>query len=446
MIYILLISVLVLLFITMWLFNRDITAPAFLLTAAYVVSLLCCCVYADLWDFSDYRLFLVIIAGICGFNLFSFITFLLDKKGRHPITYRFNPIEIDEYKIYIYMFFQLVLYGLYIIVLMKNTGTFSIANLSEAIGEYYNAGRSGKQVYSMAIVNIGTIINMPGIYYVIYIAVNNIVSKYKNSIGIYLNIIVGMVGVLLSGTRTTFFMYVVAIVVTYIILKQRYDGWKKNINIRTVFKGILLMLLAILVFNTLFAVQGRTLSDITVIDLIANYIGAPVKNLELFIQDGRTSGDGVGLTTFQDTYLWINEIIGSERYVVPNVYKYRWVDGKILGNVYTQLMPLYNDFGVVGVFLLMGFLGIFCQKLYDGIKYNKSVRIVDYSVLVYAYVSFAIVFSFFSNKFFELVFARAMIYYLVGVFIFDIFFRHFSLKYGTCVLSFKKKKYKGGKC
>ena len=56
MIYILMLSVLVLLIITMQLFNKDMTAPAFLITAAFTVSLLCCCIYADVWGFNDYRL------------------------------------------------------------------------------------------------------------------------------------------------------------------------------------------------------------------------------------------------------------------------------------------------------------------------------------------------------------------------------------------------------
>ena len=56
------------------------------------------------------------------------------------------------------------------------------------------------------------------------------------------------------------------------------------------------------------------------------------------------------------------------------VYKYRWIDGKILGNVYTQLMPLYNDFGIPGVFISMGLLGIFCQKIYDSIKVQEKQR------------------------------------------------------------------------
>ena len=96
-------SVLVLLIITMQLFNKDMTAPAFLITAAFTVSLLCCCIYADVWGFNDYRLILVILAGLIGFNIFSYITYILDKNGREPASYRF----ISYASIYFFSWFYM---------------------------------------------------------------------------------------------------------------------------------------------------------------------------------------------------------------------------------------------------------------------------------------------------------------------------------------------------
>lgn len=109
MIYILMLSVLVLLIITMQLFNKDMTAPAFLITAAFTVSLLCCCIYADVWGFNDYRLILVILAGLIGFNIFSYITYILDKNGREPASYRFEPVAVNGYKLCIYLLFPAVI-------------------------------------------------------------------------------------------------------------------------------------------------------------------------------------------------------------------------------------------------------------------------------------------------------------------------------------------------
>ena len=438
MIYILMACLLVLLIINVFLFDKDITAPSFLITAAFAVSALCCCIYANTWKFSDYRLLLIVAIGLLGFTICSFIIYALDRSVNEPISYHFAPIIVSDFKLFIYLVFQVVLYGMFMVTIAKTTGGFSLLKISDIIGAYYNAGKNGETVYSSGLVNAGMILNMPGIYYMIYMAINNLITKQKNNILVYINIAVGMMGALLSGTRTTFFMYIVAIIVVYIILHQRYNGWKENINIANMCKGIVIVILAILLFNVLFTIQGRKLSDITVADLIANYIGAPLKNLELFIKDGRECSSVFGGTTLNDTYKWINEIIGSEYFVIPKVYKYRWVDGKILGNVYTQLMPLYNDFGIIGVFISMGLIGAFCQKIYDKIKFTRCSGNVDYRTLLYAYISFAIVFSFFSNKFFELVFARAIIYYLIGIMLFDMFFCHLYVKYGALFLEYEK--------
>ena len=39
-------------------------------------------------------------------------------------------------------------------------------------------------------------------------------------------------------------MYIIATVIIYIVLKQRYNGWKKNINIASVIKGVLFIMAA----------------------------------------------------------------------------------------------------------------------------------------------------------------------------------------------------------
>lgn len=53
---------------------------------------------------------------------------------------------------------------------------------------------------------------------------------------------------------------------------------------------------------------------------------------------------------------------------------------------------------------------------------------IDYHLILYSYIAFAIVFCFFSNKFFELIFARAMIYNIVGILFFDILFFRLQVK------------------
>lgn len=436
MIYSLLIIVMIILLATIYIFHSDLTSPAFLLTVAFMLAVSCCCLYANEWKFHDYRLIAVVVSGLLGFVVFSAITYMYDMNGKKTKKIQLVPVEIHSLKLCIYLLFQVALYTYYSYILLKNIGTFSIAFFSNAIGASYEAGKG----YGSALINIGNIVNMPGIYYIIYVAVNNLVCKKKNHRAVYLNILVGMFGALLSGTRTTLFMYIIAIIVLYIILKQRQNGWTKNINIKNVIKGCLVLAILILLFNILFTLQGRKVSDLTVVDLLANYLGAPIKNLELFILDGKVKTNAVGTITFSDTYSWINKFHGKNEISIPSVYKYRWVNGKILGNVYTQFMPLYNDFGIAGTFFIMGLLGWLCQKVYDKIKLCNRNMQVDFCLLIYSYMSFAIIFCFFSNKFFELIIARAMIYFVVGIIAFDIFFRKLHIRGKSLVIMLDKKK------
>lgn len=65
------------------------------------------------------------------------------------------------------------------VTIAKTTGGFSLLKISDIIGAYYNAGKNGETVYSSGLVNAGMILNMPGIYYMIYMAINNLITKQK---------------------------------------------------------------------------------------------------------------------------------------------------------------------------------------------------------------------------------------------------------------------------
>lgn len=432
MIYLLLICTLVMVFISAFVFKCDLIAPSFLLTSVFSLAVLCCCIYANKWLFHNITLIFIILAGLNGFVLFSTFVFYFETNGKKAKQYEIFQINITCFKLLIFLCFQLIINTMLLNEIFLNANSHV---LSYAIGVYYSSNLSGTLQNKSLLINVGKILIMPGIYILIYVAINNVVCKKKNNVLLYVNILIGMIGSLLDGTRTTFFMYLVATFILYVVLRQKKYGWKKNINIKNLAKILLLFCIVIVVFSILFSLQGRTLSDITIIDLIANYIGAPIKNLELFIDEISKESSSFGAMTFRDTYSWINKIVGTNIFQIPNAYKYRWFNGKILGNVYTQLMPLYNDFGIFGVFIIMGFIGGFCQKIYNKIVYKSNRFPIDFNCLLYSYISFALIFSFFSNKFFEIVFARAIIYNIFGCWLFNMFF--FRIKLSGSILKIK---------
>lgn len=298
MIYVLFGLITVLMLLTIIIFDRDITSPAFLLTAAFWAATFCACLYSKNWGFSNNILLAEVLSGLCGFILFSGIKYryTLLKIRRKPTIRPLIPISIADIKLIFYLLIQLALYSFSLITMLRNVG--SGLNLSSLIGTYYALNHAGNVSYSSSIINIGSILNFSGTYYVLYVGINNLLCKKKNKILLWINALVGMFGSLLTGTKTAFYMFIIGIFVISIILHNKKVGWKKNITLKTMVKVSIILMALLVSFSVIDNLQGRTLRDVTAIDKIAIYLGAPLKNLELFITDNSDSNQIFGAQTF----------------------------------------------------------------------------------------------------------------------------------------------------
>lgn len=421
MIYVLFGLVTLLMLISIVIFDRDVTAPSFLLTASFWIATFFACLNSSLWNFENEMLIGVVISGLSGFIVFSSVEYLIFKRGKKVVVRKIVPVSISNFKLCVYLFIQLFLYAFSLVVIIRNVG--QAGALSYLVNTYYELNRTGDATYTSSIVNIGNILNFSGTYYILYVAINNIKAGKKNSLLIWLNVIVGMIGSLLTGTKTAFFMFGIAGIVFYILLTNKENGWKKNINFKMIVKLSVGMALGLALFGFIDTVQGRTIENITILDKIATYIGAPIKNLELFLTDNIYKDGIFGAQTLSNIYADIYKITGNDMFDIQSLHRYRWIFGIGLGNVYTMFMPLYYDFGFLGMFFLMGMLGFFSQRIYDRIKYNKCLYDIDFRTIFYGYLAFAIIFSFFSNKFFECIFSKTGIYFIIGFLIFDTVFK-----------------------
>jgi oligosaccharide repeat unit polymerase len=236
-------------------------------------------------------------------------------------------------------------------------------------------------------------------------------------------VLLGMIGSLLTGTKTSFYMFTIAGVIYYLVLTNKVNGWKRNINFKMLIKLSAGMFVALVLFVVIDSAQGRILENMTLLDKLATYIASPIKNLELFISENTVTHEILGAQTLRSTYSEVYKMTGYSLFDVKSLYTYRWISGNGLGNVYTIFMPLYNDFGTFGTFCVMGAIGLFSQRIYDRIKYDKYSYNIDIRTIFYGYLSFAVIFSFFSNKFFECIVSKAGLYFLVGLFVFDLLFK-----------------------
>ena len=142
--------------------------------------------------------------------------------------------------------------------------------------------------------------------------------------------------------------------------------------------------------------------------MVAEYCGAQIKNFDTFLnnQDALKYSDSgrIGEQTFLSLY---NDIgIDNVRYAGDYEYykKYR------LGNVYSIYLPLYKDFGIVGLFFMVAIIAFLSMYLYkSSIWGNNKEFVPNVSTFIYSSIAFPLFMSFFSNRFSERFFRIGMI-------------------------------------
>ncbi|KRK79026.1 O-antigen polymerase [Companilactobacillus nodensis] len=418
----------VLIVLSIVLFKGEIAAPSFLLSVAFFVSSFDVFLNKNSWYFNNNSTVTLIVVGILSFILGCFAINLVKPIILHDdVQVSKEIISISSSRLFFYLILQLILYLSIIIYICNVMGLgISLSGLSDAIGGYYSLTQSGTVSGLPGILNVGQIINTSGIYYLLFLLLKGHNYHLNISIILYLNLFVGIIGSLLTGTKTSFFMYLVAFMILYLFLKNDDFSEIQKISIKSIIEFALAILLIMLGFMVLSTLQGRNLANVNVSDTISSYVGAPVKNLELFITSNRQNRQIFGSQTFADTYKWLYKVTGNDTFQIVNLYDYNWIFNTGLGNVYTLFMPLVNDFGYVGTYFVMFLLGCFCQICYNNAKFKNSKGPVNFKVIYYSYLSFAILFSFFSNKMFEMIFSRSGIYFIIGLYVFDFLLRRLS--------------------
>ena len=92
-------------------------------------------------------------------------------------------------------------------------------------------------------------------------------------------------------------------------------------------------------------------------------------------------------------------------------------NGFNMGNVYTTFYSYLYDFGFIGVFVLIALMALIFRPIYEKAKSSASSH-ADLWIIFSSYIAFQLIFSFFSNKFYEEIFTpgffTSVIYLIVA--------------------------------
>lgn len=412
------ITLLVILLISYTKFKGNIARPSILFTSG--IFLACCMAFFFRQEWNLNSMNPTTIYFLIGGSVVAFILDSLFCKNTKPLVINESPdfISAKNSRLRIFILIQLISYALYANAKVANLG-YAVA-LAQALGQLNEMVKFDDfDIYIPWYANVPfAFCQSLGYVWAILIPIY-VRNKAKKStiVLIIANYALSIVGCMLSGGRMPVLIYLVPLAIFFIL----YNISNNESRIKTLTQYIKIAVAAlifILVFDQMGNLIGRDERDESVVEIIAEYCGAEIKNLDSFIENPpHFNNKGMfGAATFWKLYNGISSRLGTSQspYDFNTLYPFNSVNGYHLGNVYTCYGNFYLDFGIGGLFFvaLMIFLCcLFYKKMCN--SYTFITGIPNVWCFLFANFSGLLFLEFFHEQFFAIDFEsliRKLIY------------------------------------
>ena len=390
--YILLLEIIVLV-LCVFLNCGDLLAPEFGFVACFIPGTLYAFFWAKRWSLDPSPMTVAVFAS--GFATFLTVSILLKKKqsasNSHVILNPFSySIDVASWKLISLCIFQSVIFVETIQFLVTQYGV----NASLAIFSFRTAFIEGTD-------NLPTILRMfrrvclASGYITGYLFVLGIVTQKKK--GRFLNLIntiLSLVNGLTAGGRGDSVQMLFCFIMFFLLFQRTIKG-RKAIRIHQMLKVAALVLLIGLTFAQIGEWLGRGMDRFKIPEYLAIYMSAEIKNLDTIVRQGQFGADLFHSKVFYEImvhFMSKGAVARSE---------FQFVNGYELGNVSTVFEPFLHDLGYFGVFFYSAVMAVISQVSYRVATKPKQKKTIFISVIVYSHMWSCLVFSFFSNRFFE---------------------------------------------
>ena len=292
-----------------------------------------------------------------------------------------------------------------------------------------------------------TIISLLGIFtgsatlVQLYLFAHQLIYKYStNRFWLLVNIILGGTYTLIGGARQGIIEYsFIFILFLYYIYKDKYY-WKRKIKARLIIPIVFVagILILFLCFSGELMGRGKQ-SDIG--HYLFIYLSAELKNLDIFVRKHIFGTDIAHSQTIVSLRLYLAKRYGFSGWGSKLDIPFQSVNGLGLGNVYTIFYMFLYDDGLIGLVFYTVIMAAITQMIlhWSLLSGEKTHNTINYALIVYGVIAFATLFSFFSDKFYELIFDIGFIRKMIITFAICLFINRFRLiKYNNLfVFSYK---------
>lgn len=416
MIYLLLISLFILMILAFISNRNDVIAPAFLFAISFFGASVFASIYANRWSLKLHlNTFLVIFLGVLEFLLVSQCVKKVFK-AQHDSFCSWTPkyIYIENIKLIFFLLFEIItiFYSIHTVVRLVNG---SMSEFSSAIVKYRNMNMFwGERIALPRMINYSRIIVNAGGYWFSYVLVNNYFVQKRLNFKMVLIVLLSAISSYVLGGRNGLINIFVGLVCSYFIISNKSKNFRESVRFSTLIKLACIFVIVLSSFETLAFLIGRSgFEGASGLDYLAIYIGAPIKNLDTYLQEF-IPNSGIGNQTFINLINWIGPKLGISGVGYYLDLPFRSIGSMTLGNVYTTFYAFIYDYGYIGVAILVMIMAIISQIIYEIVKRTKSTSLVPMSSLLYSYTASLLLMSFFSNKFFEQIFNISIVQMIVA--------------------------------
>lgn len=400
--------------------KQSILSPTFPFLFGLFIASLIALICSPKWGFiMRAETFWILVLGVL-----SFLLGTLPFSKRHKDTRIQNPTLLispgcstpHSGRLALFGVFQIITYTSAVVLLMNHFGSRDIGFLLEGVRASINSATTQASfAYPTWLNGFMSICYVSGFYF-IFCFVSLLAKKCKDVFLYFLvisNLVLCSIGSLLGGSRGSLIILISALVFGLLSFAANHKH-RARVARRTYLITAILVIALLLGFQSLGTSLGQTQNaSFNWIDYFSIYCGAQIKNLDEFVTAGNFQISNLfGQQSFRSLIIYFG------RFFVPNWSPYpldlpfRYANGYSLGNVCTVFYPFLYDFGVAGIIVMPFIMGVVSSWAFELLSRRKSKNKAILS-FAYSFIWYCLLFSFFSNKFYELIFSPTFVKYLI---------------------------------
>lgn len=430
-IIILFILTLFMLFISYYMTKKTILSPSVICCLMFTVSIFLLLMYAEEWkvDLSFLTIFYIIwslVCILCGEFMANKIRLKKTHVGINTELEGYKEKKEKEIKINKWITFGCLIFIILTAILYYKQLVNIVANSEYAQSEYgqkYSFLMQARWAKTLEDASVNIFVQLMltaseaiACVYAYIIIYNYIMhKKICKNIFVYLIIVAYIIATFMTTGRSRMLNFCIYLIVIALLLFAKKNHWKNNQNGKLFTRILIIFLVALWLFYMAGQLTEKSSNYENFFDNFANYFSSSiyafneyVKNPEQF----RGDTDFFGIHTFSGLYSFLRKF---EPNIPTSIVALEYIMcGKYLTNIYTPIRRYLQDFGFLGLSIIMMFLGFFYTKLLNS---NKKKNASGLRMIITGYLFFPLFYICIEERFFMDVIINRTVYTIIFIII-----------------------------